>query len=374
MSSNNVLWNYNLTIVDQSMSILADFGGSYQGLSDLLVPPRHSHTIQCDPWCSAAMNRQVYSSDLTPWNSHAKCGVTPPSLENSKCYMSMMCSQNPSFVIPPLTSKALPNHHPHAICPVVNSRGFVPLKSATTTEDLVGASKTDDPTRSQVRTMRLGWSSSFASVRKPSDTGLSIPEECLPIPEERLPISEESLHIPDDDGFPVRAPGLGFASHGNAEQENIFGRDSNAGRWPYEYLLPNSEPSAKDEQLQGIQLGGASVDCDEGLGTLPWNGSTTSSYPQLPLLKDDGHPLGLDEFDGSALKGHRVLKAEQRPSKHYVPFEYLPACRSSPRRKRRRFTNSEKAVINYKRKMGVCADCRQAKRRASLIMKSVFFC
>ena len=345
------------------MSIPADFGGSYQGLSDLSVPPRHSHTIQCDPWCSAALSRQVYTSDMTSWGPHAKCGVTPPSLENSNCYMSIRCRQNPSFVIESLTSKALPDHHAHSICPVAKSRGLGLLKSANTTEDLVESSVhnlSDDSTRSQVRTMRLGVSSGFASARNPSDPG--------------LPIPEENLHIPDDDGFPVRSPGLRFTPHGNAEQEDIFGRDSNVGRWPYEYLLPkSSEPSTKDEQLQGIQLGGASVNCDEGL-SLPWNGSTTSSYPQLPLLKDDGHPLGLDDFDGSALKGHRSLKAEQRPSNHCVPFEYLPACRSSPRRKRRRFTNSEKAVINYKRKMGVCGDCRQAKRRASLIMKSVFFC
>ncbi len=77
----------------------------------------------------------------------------------------------------------------------------------------------------------------------------------------------------------------------------------------------------------------------------------------LPVTKDDGGSLGLE---GSGFAP--------------VPIGCLPACKSNPRRKRRRFTNGEKAIISYKRKVGVCEYCRQAKRKASLVMTSVIFC
>ena len=367
--------NYDLTILDQSMAPLADFDGSYHTL-DVGVPPIRPHTFQCDPWCSAAMNTKVFFSDMTSYYPHAKCVVTPPGLEDSNFYMSIRCRQNSSFVTPPLTSNALPDYRPRFMSPIIKASRCTPLKSANTTTataDLVGSSL-NDPTRPQVMAMRLGVSSGFTNAEIPSDivySCLPIPEQCLTSPEDRLPISE-------DDGFPPRALGAGFVPHCNAEQEHILEKISDAGSWPYESFPPFSEPSAKDDQLQGIQSSVASPNRPEGLATLPWNAYTTSLYPQIPLLKDDGHPFGRQEFEGS-LKDHgdqcdtfdRRLNAEQRSSKHRVPFEYLPACRSKPKRKRRRFTNGEKAVIKYKRRTGVCGDCRQAKRRASLVMMSV---
>ena len=187
--------------------------------------------------------------------------------------------------------------------------------------------------------------------------------------------------IPKDSGT---FPSLDFSalmSCGDGEQDHTLKRDSNAGRWSYEYLLPISEYPVKDDHLQRMPLGLTSPNCLTSLVHTPWNGNTVSSDPHLQLPKDDGTALGL-HVSGFALHGDgkqchtvdRELKAEQGPSEHCVPFEHLPACRSKPRRKRRRFTNGEKAVIRYKRKMGVCVDCRQAKRKASLVMTSVFFC
>ena len=362
---------YDLTILDQSMVPPAGFDGSYYRL-DVGVPPIRPHTFQCDPWCSAAVNTEVPFSDMTSYYPHAKCVVTPPGLEDSKFYMSIRCRQKSSFVIPPLTNNALPDSHPHFMSPVINSPRCAPLTSTNTTtatSDLVGSSL-DDPTRSQVMAVRLGVSSGFASAKIPSD----IVYPCLPIPEERLP-------VPEDDGFPLRALRVRFAPHCNAEPEHILMKNSDAGSWPYQNLLPFSEPSAKDDQLQGIQSGVASPNRSEDLVTLPGNGYTRSLYPQLPLLKDGGHHLRREEPEGSLKTDgeqcdtlDRKLKAEQRPFEHCVPFEYLPACRSKPKRKRRRFTNSEKAVISYKRRTGVCWDCRQAKRRASLVMTSVLTC
>ncbi len=146
-------------------------------------------------------------------------------------------------------------------------------------------------------------------------------------------------------------------------------------------LMAMSELPAEDDHLQGVPLGIASPNCLTGLVHTPWNDNTMSSYPHLPLPKDDGPPPGL-HVSGFALHGDggqchtlgEALKAEQGPSKSCVPLGYLPACRSNPRRKRRRFTNGEKAVISYKRKVGVCGDCRQAKRKASLGTTSAFFC
>ena len=146
-------------------------------------------------------------------------------------------------------------------------------------------------------------------------------------------------------------------------------------------LLATPELPVKDDQLQRIPWGSASVKNSYDKVHTPWNDNMTSSYPHLPLPKDDGTSFGL-QVSGFALHGDieqchtldKGLKGEQGPSGPCVPFESLPACRSNPRRKRRRFTTGEQAVISYKRKMGVCGDCRQAKRKASLVMTSVFFC
>ena len=171
-------------------------------------------------------------------------------------------------------------------------------------------------------------------------------------------------------------PGLdvsGLVPYNDGEQDHTLKMNSNTGGWPSPYLLPFSELPAKDDHLQEVPLGIASPNCLTGLVHTPWDGNTVSSYSQLPLLKYDGTTRGL-HVPGSALHGDgerchtlgRGPKAEQGPSEYCVPPEYLPDCRSNPRRRRRRFTNGEKAVISYKRKIGVCGDCRQAKRKASL--------
>ena len=168
----------------------------------------------------------------------------------------------------------------------------------------------------------------------------------------------------------------GFVPYGDGEQGQISGKNSNAKRMPHEYFLPFSEYSAQDDHPQRMPLGVTSLNYLTSL-----KGNTMCSYPHLHIPKDDGTTLGLHN-SGFALHGDREqchtldrgLRVEQGPSEHCVPFEYLPACRSKPRRKKRRFTNGEKALINYKRKIGVCRDCRQAKRKASLVMMGAFFC
>ena len=164
--------------------------------------------------------------------------------------------------------------------------------------------------------------------------------------------------------------------YGDGEQGQISGKNSNAERMPHGYFLPFSEYSAQDDLPQRMPLGVTSLNYLTSL-----KGNTMSSYLHLPIPKDDGTTLGLHDsrfaLHGDREQCHtldRRLRVEQGPSEHRVPFEYLPASRSNPRRRKRRFTNGEKALINYKRKIGVCGDCRQAKRKASLVMMSAFFC
>ena len=70
---------HDLTIIDQSIAPLSASAELYQGILDVEVPFIRPDTIQCDPWCSAAMNRQVHSLDM-PSRDHAlaKCGVIFP--------------------------------------------------------------------------------------------------------------------------------------------------------------------------------------------------------------------------------------------------------------------------------------------------------
>ena len=224
--------------------------------------------------------------------------------------------------------------HPHRACATADALEYTPLLSPTTalvTGDLAG------------------------SMRPNDGSLMAMPEFLI----------EDAGSVPYSDG----------------EQDHTLKKHSKAGRWPHRYLLPISELPVKDDHLQGVPLGIASPNCLTGHVHTPWNDITMSSYPHLPLLKDDGTPRGL-HVSGFALHGdgeqcHTLdgaLKAEQGTSKYCVPLGYLPTCRNSPRRKRRRFTNGEKAVISYKRKVGVCGDCRQAKRKASLGMTSAFFC
>ena len=181
------------------------------------------------------------------------------------------------------------------------------------------------------------------------------------------------LPIPKHDDFPFGPDGSGFAPHSDREPNRALGREMNPEQRPYGYLLPTSEIPAKNDHLQGNPLSVASPNCIASLVQTPWNGNRMSSYPHLPLPEDDGTTLGLHvpgtaiHEDGDQCRiANRSLEAEQVASESCVPPGYLPACRSNRRRKRRRFTNGEKAVINYKRKVGVCRDCRQAKRKASL--------
>ena len=189
------------------------------------------------------------------------------------------------------------------------------------------------------------------------------------------------LPIPKHDGFPFGPEGSGFPPHSDREPNRARGEEMNPEQRPCGYLLPISEIPAKNDHLQGIPLGVASPDCVTGLVQTPWNGNRMSSYPTLLLPEDDGTTLGV-HVPRTATRGDeeqcrradRSFEAEQGPSESCVPPGYLPACRSNRRRKRRRFTNGEKAVINYKRKVGVCSDCRQAKRKVSLRITSAFFC
>ena len=191
-------------------------------------------------------------------------------------------------------------------------------------------------------------------------------------------------------------------------------------------LLAMPETPVKNDQLQGISWGSVSVKDSSHEGSQSWNGVKASSYacPSIPRDSDTfpgldlpgpmsyghgeqdhrlvrgpctGTMISLDSFlpvpkdddaflglggpgfapHGDRQQSHTLtggLEAEQWPYRHHVPVGCMPACRSSPRRKRRRFTNGEKAVINHKRKVGVCRDCRQAKRKVNLRITSAFFC
>ena len=85
---------YNLTIVDQSLAPLSASTELYHGLSEVEVPPARPATSQCDPWCSAAMNRQVHFSDM-PSRDHAlaKCGVIFLNDENFSSHILITCRQ-----------------------------------------------------------------------------------------------------------------------------------------------------------------------------------------------------------------------------------------------------------------------------------------
>ena len=180
-------------------------------------------------------------------------------------------------------------------------------------------------------------------------------------------------------GMPVKDAGL--VPYGDGEQDHSLKKHSKAETWPNGYLLPFSEYPTEDNHLQGITLGVASPSRLDGLAYSPWNGSTTSLNPFLPVPTNDGTFKG---HEGSGFSQHGdweqnhtlrgELKAERGPHGYHVPVGYLPAGRSDRRRRRRRFTNGEKMIISYKRKVGVCRDCRHAKRKASLGMTSAFFC
>ena len=171
-------------------------------------------------------------------------------------------------------------------------------------------------------------------------------------------------YIPRDSGTFTGLDLSGLLSYGHGEQDHRLERDSNS-----------------DYPLHGSPLGVASHNCLDDLAHTPWNGTTRSLNSLLPVPKDDGAFLGL-RGSGFAPHGDREqshtltggLESEQWPHRYHVPVGCMPACRSNPRRKRRRFTNGEKAVLSYKRKIGVCGDCRQAKRKASLVIRIIFFC
>ena len=146
-------------------------------------------------------------------------------------------------------------------------------------------------------------------------------------------------------------------------------------------LFAMLQDPAKDNQLQELPLNFASDKNHSDVVYKPWNDSTMSSDSFLPVPKDGGTLFGQE---GSRFAPHgdgeqrHTLNGEMRagrlPYGYQVPVGLLPACKSNPRRRRRRFTNGEKSIISYKRKVGVCRDCRQAKRKVSLVIMSVFFC
>ena len=179
--------------------------------------------------------------------------------------------------------------------------------------------------------------------------------------------------IPKGSGTVTGLDLLRFVPYGNDEHDHRSKRDSKADKWPSGYLLPFLETPAKDDRRDGNPLGVASPNCLSALAYTPWNNNTMYSYPHLPLPEDHGTIIGL-HVPGTAIHedrkqcriADRSLEAEQGPSESCVPLGYLPACRNDRKHKRRRFTNGEKVVISYKRKVGVCRDCRQAKRKASL--------
>lgn len=183
--------------------------------------------------------------------------------------------------------------------------------------------------------------------------------------------------IPRDSGTFTGIDPSALVSYRHGEQDHRLKRDSNPDRWPSGYLLPPPEFPPKDDPLHGSSLGVASPNCRNDLAHRPWDGTTISLESFLPVPKNDDACLGLGG-PGFAPHGDREqshtftggLEAEQSPYGYHVPARCIPARRSNPRRKRRRFTNGEKAVISYKRKIGVCGDCRQGKRKASLLMTS----
>ncbi|KAK0510473.1 hypothetical protein JMJ35_006905 [Cladonia borealis] len=353
--------------INQPMATLRASNEFYHGLSDAGVPSIRPPTIQCDPWCSAAMNRQVHSSDMLS-RDHALASRA------AKPLTGLSNSGNAG------SARVLPIHSHEQLVDLssAGSRPRVSVTTAAATRKLATRTK-DEPPMALPDTpvkdnwlQRISWGS--ASVDNSYDT-VHTPWNGNKTSSYSCPL------IPKDNGTFLELDASGLARHGDVEQDHTLQKDLNAERWTDEYLLPVSEFPAKDDYLDGNLLGVTSPNCLNGLAYTPWNANTMSSYLYLPLPQDDGTHLGL-HVSGFALHGEgeqchtlgRGLKAEQGPSGYGMPLEYLPACRSSPRRKRRRFTNGEKAVISYKRKIGVCGDCRQAKRKASIVMTRAFFC
>ena len=76
VSSTTAWLNDNLTTVDKPMATSKAYNELYHGHSEVEIPCVRRPTIQCDPWCSAAMNRQVHPSDmLSRDHTLAECGV-----------------------------------------------------------------------------------------------------------------------------------------------------------------------------------------------------------------------------------------------------------------------------------------------------------
>ena len=87
--------NDDLTTVDQSMATPKASSELYHALSDVEVPSVRPPTIQCDPWCSAAVNRQVHSSDmLSRDHALAKCGVIILGDEDSWSHVITTCRRS----------------------------------------------------------------------------------------------------------------------------------------------------------------------------------------------------------------------------------------------------------------------------------------
>ena len=121
MSSTTAWLNDDLTTVDQSMAALSAPNEFCQGISE--VPS----TIQCDPWCSAARNRQVQSSDvLSGDHALAKRGVMFSGDVNSKTHMLTNCRQSPYSVIPNLDITIV-----EVLCqtsyPIFHVRNWIPV-------------------------------------------------------------------------------------------------------------------------------------------------------------------------------------------------------------------------------------------------------
>lgn len=181
-----------------------------------------------------------------------------------------------------------------------------------------------------------------------------------------------SLTIPEDDDTFSGYNGRGYAPYSDVEQIHTAKEEMKPEGWPYEYSLPSSEFPAEDDYHHGTTLGVARPKCPDGLAYTPWNGNTISLNSSLPVPEDDDTFLGY-QGPGSAPYSHGEqshifkggLKVEGWPYPYHVPVGYPPACQSNRTHKRRRFTDGEKLIISYKRKVGVCRDCRHAKRKCT---------
>ena len=289
---------------------------------------------------------------------------------------------NPFFGVCPRLS-VLPNLMSQYPCLDLDPTGCTPFISATTTAatgDLEGSTRPnggslmampENPVKDD-QFQSISWGS--ASV-KDSDDIVHTPWNGNKTSSYTCPL------LPKDNDTFLEFDFSGLVPYGHGERHHTLQEDSHAERWPYGSLLPLSGSPAKDDHLQGIPLGVVSPNCLNDLAHMPWNGNALSLNSFPPVPKDDGTFLGHeepglaphgDEKQSHTLRGE--LKAERWPYGYHMPVGYLPACKSNPRRKRRRFTNGEKMIIRYKRKVGVCRDCRNAKRKASFATRSVFFC